>query len=90
MRAKVTKNIRGKSHSQQRKILSKTTEGKQQLKLLLANLKLPTAMVQANPKFVMGRLMLTVDTLKMVDKSCVGLHKYYINNYKLGQDIIVL
>jgi hypothetical protein len=33
--------------------------------------------------------MLTVDVLKMVGKSCVELHNYYINNYKSGQDIIV-
>jgi hypothetical protein len=40
-------------------------------------------------KFVMGRLMLTVDTLHKVGKSCVELHNYYINNYMSGQDIIV-
>jgi hypothetical protein len=47
-------------------------------------------MTQANPKFVMGMPMLTVDTLKLVGKSCVELHNYYINNYHKGQDIIVL
>jgi hypothetical protein len=46
-------------------------------------------MTQANPKFVMGRLMLTVDALKLVGKSCVELHNYYTNNYHKGQDIIV-
>jgi hypothetical protein len=45
-------------------------------------------MMQANPKFVMGKPMLTVDALKQAGKSCVGLHHYYINNYKKGQDII--
>jgi hypothetical protein len=41
---KATKNVRGKNHLEQRKILSKITKGKQQLKQLSANLKLPTAM----------------------------------------------
>jgi hypothetical protein len=54
-----------------------------------ANLKFLTAMTQANPKFVMGRPMLTVDRLHKASKSCVELHNYYINNYKSGQDIIV-
>jgi hypothetical protein len=69
--------------------LSKTTKGKQQLKQLPANPKLPTAMTQANPKFVMGMLMLIVDMLKLAGKSCIELHNYYINNYHKGQDIIV-
>jgi hypothetical protein len=69
--------------------LSKTTKSKQQLKQLPANPKLPTAMTQANPKFVMGMLMLIVDMLKLAGKSCIELHSYYINNYHKGQDIIV-
>jgi hypothetical protein len=48
-----------------------------------------TAMTQANPKIVMGRPMLTADTLKLAGKSCVELHNYYINNDHKGQDIIV-
>jgi hypothetical protein len=76
--AKTTKNVRGKSHLQQWKISSKITKGKQQLKQL-----------PANPKFVMGRPMLTVDTLKLAGKSFVELYNYYINNYHNGQDIIV-
>jgi hypothetical protein len=59
------------------------------LKQLLANQKSPTAMMQANPKFVMGRLMLTIDVLKLAGKCTVELHNYYINNYNKGQDIIV-
>jgi hypothetical protein len=47
---------------QQRRMSSKTTKGKQPSKES-ANLKLPLAMMQANPKFVMGKLMLTVDVL---------------------------
>jgi hypothetical protein len=46
-------------------------------------------MMLANPKFVMGRLMLTVDMLHKAGKPCVELHNYFINNYKSGQDIIV-
>jgi hypothetical protein len=46
-------------------------------------------MTQANPKFVMRRQMLTVDTLKMASKISVELHNYYINNFNKGQDIIV-
>jgi hypothetical protein len=38
----------------------------------------------------MGKLMLTVDVLHKVGQPCVNLHNYYINNYKSGQDIIVL
>jgi hypothetical protein len=44
-------------------------------------------MTQANPKFVMGRLMLTIDALHKAGKPCVKLHNYYINNYKSGKDI---
>jgi hypothetical protein len=58
---------------------SKATKGKQQLKQL-----------PANPKFVMARPMLTIDTLHKACKPCVKLHNYYTNKYKLGQDIIVL
>jgi hypothetical protein len=68
----------------------KATKGKKPVKKSEANPKLPTAMMQANPKFVMGKPMLTVDTLKQVGKSCVELHNYYINNYKKGQNIIAL
>jgi hypothetical protein len=46
-------------------------------------------MTQANPKFVMGQLMLTVDVLQKAGQPCVELHNYYINNYKSGQDIVV-
>jgi hypothetical protein len=34
--------------------------------------------------------MLTVDALDKPGQPCVDLHNHYINNYKLGQDIIVL
>jgi hypothetical protein len=78
------KNVRGKSHPQQQKISSKITKGKQQLKQSPT-----TAMMQANPKFTMGRLMLTVDMLYKAGKPCIELHNYYINNYMSGQDIIV-
>jgi hypothetical protein len=45
-------------------------------------------MMQANPKFVVGKPMLTVVVLKQAGKSCIELHNYNINNYK-KQDIIV-
>jgi hypothetical protein len=45
--------------------------------------------MQANPKFVAGRPMLTVDSLHKVGKPCVELHNYYINNYMSCQDKIV-
>jgi hypothetical protein len=89
MQAKVTKNVRGESRLQQRKISSKTTKGKQQLKQLPTNLKFLTTMMQINLKIIMGRPMLIVDALHKADKPYVELHNYYINNYKLGQDIIV-
>jgi hypothetical protein len=54
----------------------KATKGKKQVKESEANLKLPTTMTPANPKFVMGKLMLTVDTLKQAGKSFVELHNY--------------
>jgi hypothetical protein len=65
---------------------SKETKGKKPVE---ANLKLSIAMTHANPKFQMGKTMLTVDTLREAGKSCVELHKYYINNYKKSQSIIV-
>jgi hypothetical protein len=36
----------------------------------------------------MGKPMLTVDALHKAGQPCVELHNYYMNNYKLGQDII--
>jgi hypothetical protein len=83
------KNVYGKSDPQQRKIQSEATKGKQELKQLPANLKLPTTMMQANSKFVMERPMLIVNVLKMAGKSCVELHSYYINNFNKGQDTTV-
>jgi hypothetical protein len=59
------------------------------LKESVANPKLPSAMTQANPKFVLGKPMLTVDTLHKASQPCVELHNYYMNNYKLDQDIMV-
>jgi hypothetical protein len=50
---------------------SKATKGKKPVKELEANLKLSTTMTQANPKFIMGKSMLTVDMLKEAGKSCV-------------------
>jgi hypothetical protein len=82
------KNVRAKSHSQQRKMSSKKTKGKKPLKDSEANLKLPTTITHANPEFQMGKPMLIVDTLKEASKSCLVLHNYYINNYKKCQHII--
>jgi hypothetical protein len=42
---------------------SKATKGKKPLKESVANPKLSSAMNQANPKFVMGKPMLTIDAL---------------------------
>jgi hypothetical protein len=89
MQPKTMKNVHGKSLLQQRKMSSKGTKGKKPLKEPVANLKLSSAMIQANPKFIMGKPMLTVIALYKVGKPCVELHNYYINNYKSGQDIIV-
>jgi hypothetical protein len=68
---------------------SKGTKGKKPLKELVANSKLMSAMMQANPKFIMGKPMLTVDMLHKTGQPCVELHNYYMNNYKSGQDIMV-
>jgi hypothetical protein len=46
-------------------------------------------MTQANPKFVMGKPMLTVDVLHNAGQPCIDLHNYYIQNYKSGQEIMV-
>jgi hypothetical protein len=86
---KATKNACGKSLPQQQKMSSKGTKGKKSLKELVANPKLTSAMMQANPKFVMGKPMLTVDVLHKTSQPCVEFHNYYMNNYKSGQDIIV-
>jgi hypothetical protein len=87
MQTKVIKNVCGKSHPQQRKMSSMATRGKKPVESE-ANPNLLTAMTQTNPKFVMGKLMLTIDALKQAGKSYVELNNYYINNYKKGQDII--
>jgi hypothetical protein len=89
MQAKAMKNVHGKSHSQQWKMSSNSTKGKKPVKELIANPMLPTTVTQANPKFVMGKPMLTVNTLKLAGKSCVELQNYYINNYNKGQETIV-
>jgi hypothetical protein len=62
---------------------SKAIKGKQPLQQT-------TVMMQANPKFVMGRPILTADELHKAGQPCIDLHNYYIQNYKMGQDIIVL
>jgi hypothetical protein len=85
--AKAVKNVRGKRHPKW-KILSKATKGKKLVQESEANLKEPTAITQANPKFVLGKPMLTIDVLKQAGKSCVELHNLYINNYNKRQDII--
>jgi hypothetical protein len=46
-------------------------------------------MTHANPKYQMGKPMLTVDTLKEADKSCVVLPDYNINNYKKKRQHII-
>jgi hypothetical protein len=86
--SKAMKNVRDKSQPQQRKMSSKTTKDKQQLKES-ANSKLSPALMQANLKFIIGKPMLIVDALHKVGQPCVVLHNYYINNYKSGQDILV-
>jgi hypothetical protein len=68
---------------------SKGTKGKKPLKESVANPKLPSAMMQANPKFVLGKPILTIDVLQKAGQPCVELCNYYMNNYKLGQDIMV-
>jgi hypothetical protein len=40
-------------------------------------------------KFVLGKPILTVDVLHKAGQFCVELHNYYMNNYELGQDIMV-
>jgi hypothetical protein len=55
-------------------MLSKGTKDKKPLKKSVADPKLPSAMTQANPKFVMGKLMLTINMLHKAGQSCVELH----------------
>jgi hypothetical protein len=66
---------------------SKETKGMKPLKESEANPKLPTAMTHANSKLQIGKLMLTIGTLKEAGKSGVILHNYYINNYKKRKHI---
>jgi hypothetical protein len=37
----------------------------------------------------MGQPMLTVDKLHKAAQPCIDFYNYYIQNYKMGQDIIV-
>jgi hypothetical protein len=48
-----------------------------------------TSMMNANPKYVRGQPMLTIEQLHEAGQYCVELHNYYIQNYKTGQEIIV-
>jgi hypothetical protein len=82
MQTMAMKNVRGKSHTQQWNMSSKATKGKKPVNESKTNPKLLTAMMQANPKFIMGKPMLTVNALKQAGKSYVEFHNYYINNYK--------
>jgi hypothetical protein len=61
---------------------SKAIKGKQPLQQTIA-------MTRANPKFVMGQLMLTADELDKAGQPCIDLHNNYIQNYKSGLDILV-
>jgi hypothetical protein len=90
--SKTTKETKGKQ-PQQRKMSSKAIKAKQpliqQTTMTHANPKLSPAMMQANLKFAMGKMMLTVDVLHKAGQPCVDLHNCNINYYKSGQDIIV-
>jgi hypothetical protein len=46
-------------------------------------------MTHVNPKHVRGKPMLTADQLRHAGRYCMELQYYYIQNYKMGQDIIV-
>jgi hypothetical protein len=76
---KMVKNVHAKTKLQWK--LSKAKKGKQPL--------MQTAMMNANPKYVRGHPMLTVEQLCEAGQYCVELHNYYIQNYKTGQEIIV-
>jgi hypothetical protein len=45
--------------------------------------------MNVNLKYVRGQSMLTTDQIHEASQCCVELHNYYIQNYKMGQDIIV-
>jgi hypothetical protein len=46
-------------------------------------------MMQANPKYVKGKPLLTTGQFREADQYCIEVHNYYIQNYKMGEDIIV-
>jgi hypothetical protein len=48
-----------------------------------------TNMTQANPKFIMGQPMLTIDELHKAGQPFIDLHNYYIQNYQRGLYILV-
>jgi hypothetical protein len=73
------KNVRAKCKSQRKS--SKVTKEKQPLQ--------QTTMMQANLKYEKGQPMLTIDKLHLAGKYYVELHNYYIQNCKMGQEIIV-
>jgi hypothetical protein len=61
--------------------LSKVKKGKQPMQ--------QTAIMQANLKHVRRSPILTVDQLREASQHCVELHKYYTQNNKMGEDIMV-
>jgi hypothetical protein len=77
---KTMKNIRAKTQLQW-KTSPKTTKGKLSLK--------KTTMMSVNPKYVRDQPMLTLDQLREASPYCVDFHKYYIQNYKSSEEIIV-
>jgi hypothetical protein len=76
---KMTKNVCAKSKPEWKS--SKAKKGKQPLQ--------QTTMMQANPKYEKGKPMLTVDQLRIAGWYCADFHNYYIQNYKMGEDIMV-
>jgi hypothetical protein len=46
-------------------------------------------MTQANPKYERGQSILTAIRLHVAGKCCVEPYNYYIQNYRMGQEIIV-
>jgi hypothetical protein len=75
----MTKNVC--ATSKLRRKLSKVKKGKQPLQ--------QATMIHANLKYVRGSPMLTVDQLHEVGQYFVEFHNYYIQNVKMGEDIMV-
>jgi hypothetical protein len=82
---KMPRNVRAKSKLENKSF--KEQKGKQPLQQ--TNQPRATAMTTINLKYVKGKSMSRSSVLCQASQYCLELHNYYINNYKMSDNIVV-